>query len=1293
MKDIWEDFDPSFYQALNSSDMVMKFYLIGSTLPDMFDFQDAIKDFMGKVYEWRDLISLNHPMNISYTTYTQVQEEMIPDIPLNQNIDKVREMVEYARSHNFSPLKKALIYGCYAHLLEDIVAHMILQPGVFGYGKNVEPEAMFELAEYLEQDPGNVFIEIAEPVYELFTPTHIPDWSFIHDYLYYGELKRVELEIYGGDTVRNFVKVYKYNSRFEFYDFTLDKEVWIDNQHFEYGHYTKWEDTNFVAVQGFVEAANGVGYNIENLTQERLEAYILGFGMALYFSYPIIKNPQWGLSDIKNYFYSVVFDTISIDEKDVLFKLSTALFSKIMRSKTFMFALPICGPVGTGEIGTKVLLSLTIPVWALLTDPNLVSVPWPEFLEHPENIVSYIPKVEAYIHMLEILRLADIDDTVERYTYIIEKYKEAIDTLNQVASVKRPNLRSTYADQLTEALKFKGFIKGILNREDYVWYRMGERNVFAISRKAGVLGGLWDVDANYTFYYQPSVFQMDFYQEGEIAYHGFKPDSAMLYYDMIPLGVTKVEVRAKKTEIDSVIVREIIDTLKAYTHLRDSLPFNVQDAAMAGFTSINWTVKTQAKGFSDKFNTMLSSAYGAKYFEEPAFYNNRYYQMYLDSGNVYRCLSKSPVESPLRYWPYSNLIKRPELTHMRILSDSPLIMELGWRDVASPGDRYRIYRNGDLIREFDGDVTAFVDSAGRPMCEVSYYVSLVRDNVEVCSSRERSLLTDITPPVVDITYPLNWQVVESESGYVDIQWNAFDNCGIVKQVVYIGGDSISLSPDDRSYRMTLPLGSRYYFKGIVIKAKDRVSEYGIDNTNFIACNPDSATLEFASYQRPDGSIILRVEEQGKDIPGADEDYYVVMSYPSMGEPLEWEKWEMKPFYVVGSYAYFNAPLKLSRPGFRSYVWIGKRGDATKFTKLNRVYSFLSVKGSYPELYVYTDTGYVYENSLIPGFVEGDFCRDYYKLMVKPERIGNRYRLKIKNPTREDIRIEMVKLRGIDHSRDVEVFVTFDGRIITGEEINGYSVYDTLGNDITYLISERDGSYIEGDSGSIFMGEVSDDSGQIVLCYAEGENGMDILVPDSTDFTKAGFILSRKNGAYSACEVGNGRELYYRFNGKGKVDLLKYYRKVKKDYYSRVLPLNKAISGGEDVKRLIKKEDGWYYELCGGDSIILEFRGTGVNPHLVRDFVFEISIPVEDGLSEATSKGVSLHKLDDGDGLKVEVKGGIIRIHGEGKVKVVDISGRQVWSGEIEVMKEIDGLKGGVYFVVKGRYVRKVCLIR
>jgi len=96
---------------------------------------------------------------------------------------------------------------------------------------------------------------------------------------------------------------------------------------------------------------------------------------------------------------------------------------------------------------------------------------------------------------------------------------------------------------------------------------------------------------------------------------------------------------------------------------------------------------------------------------------------------------------------------------------------------------------------------------------------------------------------------------------------------------------------------------------------------------------------------------------------------------------------------------------------------------------------------------------------------------------------------------------------------------------------------------------------------------------------------------------------------------------------------------------------------------------------------------------VRDFVFEISISVEDGLSEAASKGVSLHKLDDGDGLKVEVEGGIIRIYGEGKVKVVDIGGRQVWSGRVEGKEEIEGLKGGVYFVVKGRYVRKVCLIR
>jgi len=54
MKEIWEDFDPEFYDSLMCREqiywgnpraqMIQKFYYIGTTLPDMFDeAQDAIQ--------------------------------------------------------------------------------------------------------------------------------------------------------------------------------------------------------------------------------------------------------------------------------------------------------------------------------------------------------------------------------------------------------------------------------------------------------------------------------------------------------------------------------------------------------------------------------------------------------------------------------------------------------------------------------------------------------------------------------------------------------------------------------------------------------------------------------------------------------------------------------------------------------------------------------------------------------------------------------------------------------------------------------------------------------------------------------------------------------------------------------------------------------------------------------------------------------------------------------------------------------------------------------------------------
>lgn len=201
------DYDEDFFNALRATDsigvMTRKFYYIGLMLPDFVDTnaQKGIRSLITHLYN--DLprsmdVSKDHviekcilgvwiriPIKVSATikmdhssplliydqTVSQVQQLMYfnGEFP-NSNLQKVWEMVEWARSEGLSPDKKALIYGAYMHTVHDLYAHMVAQPSLFGYPYATESDSA------LSKD----LLFYPELYYELFTATYIPDWDFVH---------------------------------------------------------------------------------------------------------------------------------------------------------------------------------------------------------------------------------------------------------------------------------------------------------------------------------------------------------------------------------------------------------------------------------------------------------------------------------------------------------------------------------------------------------------------------------------------------------------------------------------------------------------------------------------------------------------------------------------------------------------------------------------------------------------------------------------------------------------------------------------------------------------------------------------------------------------------------------------------------------------------------------------------------------------------------------------------------------------------------------------------------------
>lgn len=297
--EVWQDFDPVFYQALTcttcsqtSQILIKKFYYVGLTLPDMFDNQFELREVITSIYN-NGNSNLKYPVHIKTTTYEGVQNTMAfadRSSEPNQDINALRNMVEYARNQGWSPYQKALIYGTYMHAIQDQFAHYILQPSLFGYSK------AYDISQ-------GTILGHPENYYELFTQTFIPpdDWDFIST-------------IYKGMTYANGWLPDYFSSSYDIlsvYDISNLDPVYKSFQDFD-----ESQGYQYQPVAGFVEAANSPnGLNLapeSEISYSQLKAYIYAWTFALFGIYGyrpgyenqdrggIFRHIEWDAEDIAN---------------------------------------------------------------------------------------------------------------------------------------------------------------------------------------------------------------------------------------------------------------------------------------------------------------------------------------------------------------------------------------------------------------------------------------------------------------------------------------------------------------------------------------------------------------------------------------------------------------------------------------------------------------------------------------------------------------------------------------------------------------------------------------------------------------------------------------------------------------------------------------------------------------------------------------------------------------------------------------------------------------------------------
>ena len=664
--DVWQDFDPDFYNALVSGDdslriTTRKFYYIGLLLPDMIDTsaQSGEREIISKLHAlphdttisidtslsvW-GLVHISgtihftvrqrrwSPLIIKDETYQNVQTPLLfnGDFP-NWNFEKLYEMAQYAKSQGWSPPEKAVIYGALMHVVEDFVAHLVMQPSLYGYRYTVEADSMLlrGLLTYFEY------------YHEILSQTYIPDWSSFSElfipFVYHREQ--------GFNDYFWYVRSY-FRPHYSFYTYL---HYYMENSPNNPNNYQKnWQDYDFMSVRRFIEAAEAKGYLSGDIgvLQERLESYMYAWSIIIYALYhgdydgsnmgAIFTHPDWNADDIFSYIAQPALDCFYISNTSFtgdaghLSNKLKALAANLLIHGAELFIDP------TTFFSEKLLDNPEIAITRIFYHANGIEhwdYPWTYYLSPSgiDDLYASFGTDSAYAGDLRLLR-REIG-----YWYLY-------------ASWPPPYRREYYNREESNALSMLNVYKNILNGGpttlDY-W-------AWPIARKAGVLGGM-DSLPDTTYYEQPGVFELNFYRDGNVAYTKQNipiegpAQEINLNYDLVTFGGTKVLVKGyvnggPPVKLDTTV-------LGGPDRKTGSLSFNAQDAVSEGADTVFFEVQTADSTNPNQFATMFKSDYRERYLGHPEIEDNIYYQKYFVNGNPVREQNQSPVDTPAKYWPY-----------------------------------------------------------------------------------------------------------------------------------------------------------------------------------------------------------------------------------------------------------------------------------------------------------------------------------------------------------------------------------------------------------------------------------------------------------------------------------------------------------------------------------------------------------------------------------------------------------------------------------------------------------------
>ena len=274
-------------------------------------------------------------------------------------------------------------------------------------------------------------------------------------------------------------------------------------------------------------------------------------------------------------------------------------------------------------------------------------------------------------------------------------------------------------------------------------------------------------------------------------------------------------------------------------------------------------------------------------------------------------------------------------------------------------------------------------------------------------------------------------------------------------------------------------------------------------------------------------------------------------------------------------------------------------------------------GGCPYVYTWDGKEFIEDNTILGASERTDSSvTDYYRLEKSLVPQGDKYVLQIREFEHEYSGLDNFELWVVDHSKDVEIAIDQDGKILAYEEVNyPYACVDNQGTDCLGLVGAQDEVYFEGDAGDYLVLTLEGSSppvqpALVVNVAHKMAYSIEVQIKNGQNWQEIGIIHPRENWSTQLLQLPqfeNYVPSFYKarlfWTARYQLDRVGLVKIVQVPLSVYKLPLVDAThsSWGSVLSQLISL-DNHYAELVPGAQIELRFDALESPADLVREFI-------------------------------------------------------------------------------------------